>query len=117
MKRLRHGESRARQQKTNKRVPKSDPTGPRVWAPKLSALHMHALAAQAAKKLNTALHFSCEHHLSYLVLSPSQKETLLLRVLGKSQSLYQLFFVSLTSPERIKVLQSKGPHLPSSTTT
>lgn len=79
MKRLRHGDSRARQQITSKRVPKSGSTGPRVWAPKLSALHMHVLAAQAAKKLNTALHFLCEHHLSYLILSPSQEETLLLQ--------------------------------------
>lgn len=79
MKRLRHGESCARQQKTHKSVPKSDPTGPRVWAPKLSALHMRVLAAQAAKKLDTAPHFPCEHHLSYLILSPSQEETLLLQ--------------------------------------
>lgn len=57
MKRLRPGESRARQEKTSKSVPNSNPTGPRVWAPKLSALHMHVLAAQAAKKLDTALHF------------------------------------------------------------
>lgn len=77
MKRVSDGESRARQQKTSKRVPKSDPTGPRVWAPKLSALRMHALAAQAAKKLDTALHFPCEHHLSYLILPPSQGTLLL----------------------------------------
>lgn len=31
------------------------------------------------------------------------------RALGKPPSLYQSFFLSLTSPDRIKVLHSKGP--------
>lgn len=40
---------------------------------------------------------------------PPRRRACFSRALGKPQSLYQSFFVSLTSPERINVLHSKGP--------
>lgn len=111
MKRLRHGESCAQQQKTHKSVPKSDPTGPRVESGLPNSLlytcvcWLHRLPRSWTPPLTFPVSITFPTS-SFL---PPKRRPCFSRALGKPPSLFQSFSVSLTSPERIKVLHSKGP--------